>query len=160
MTTRRDWIRLTAGVLFAGVPLSAQRAGPMTAARTGASNDNALEVWKSPTCGCCALWVTHMRTNGFVPTVHDVQDVAVFKRKYGVPAALESCHTAVVGGYAFEGHVPADLLRQVLKQRPAIVGLAVPGMPMGSPGMEGPRKDAYDVIAFDKAGKTSVFAKR
>jgi hypothetical protein len=163
MTTRRDWLRLTTGVLLAGIPVGALRAQRSTGAaapRPTGANANAIEVWKSPTCGCCAQWVTHMRTNGFVPTVHDVEDVAVFKRKLGVPAKLESCHTAVVGGYAFEGHVPADLVRQVLKQRPAILGLAVPGMPMGSPGMEGPRKDAYDVVAFDKTGKTSVFAKR
>jgi hypothetical protein len=101
-----------------------------------------------------------MEKNGFRPRVHDVNDVSPYKRKYGVPAALESCHTAVVGGYALEGHVPADLVRQILTQKPNIAGLAVPGMPMGSPGMEGPRKDNYDVIAFDKTGKTSVFAKR
>ena len=103
-----------------------------------------------------------MRSNGFRPVVHDVADVAPIKRKYGVPVALESCHTALVGGYAVEGHVPADVVRALLKQRPAgIIGIAAPGMPVGSPGMEmGGRKDKYDVIAFTRTGTTSVFAKR
>jgi hypothetical protein len=125
-----------------------------------AADDNDLEVWKSLTCGCCTAWVTHMRTNGFRPTVHDVADVTPCKRRAGVPASLESCHTALVGGYAVAGHVPADLVRRMLKERPAIVGLAVPGMPMGSPGMEGPRKDPYDDLTFAKNGRTSVYAKR
>lgn len=153
MTTRREWLRLATGALIA-VPAG------LAGVRLAGADDNDIEIWKSPSCGCCLQWVNHMRTNGFRPNVHDVLDVAPFKRKYGVPAALESCHTAVVGGYALEGHVPADLVRQILKQRPAILGLAVPGMPAGSPGMEGPTKDKYDVIAFDKSGKTSVFAKR
>ena len=127
----------------------------------GAQSQTVIEIWKTPTCGCCALWVNHMRANGFRPTVHDVPDVSPIKRKLGVPAALESCHTAVVDGFAIEGHVPADVVRTMLKERPRIAGIAVAGMPMGSPGMEqGPRKDPYNVVAFDKAGRTSVYAKR
>jgi hypothetical protein len=101
-----------------------------------------------------------MRVNGFEIRVSDVQDVSPFRRKHGVPTALSSCHTATVDGYTIEGHVPADIVRQLLKQQPRILGIAVPGMPMGSPGMEGPRKDKYDVIAFTKDGKTTVFASR
>jgi hypothetical protein len=151
MTTRRDLLKITVGTLLAGVPARVI---------AGAQSGNAIEVWKSPACGCCRLWVDHMRANGFQPTVHDVPDVVPVKRKLGVPSALESCHTAVVGGYAVEGHVPADVVRQMLKQRPQIAGLAVPGMPMGSPGMEGPRKDPYNVVAFERNGRTSVFARR
>lgn len=144
-------MRLAAGALLVAAP-----AGVLIAA-----DDNDIEIWKSPTCGCCGNWVTHMRSNGFRPVVHDVADVAPIKRKHGVPVALESCHTGIVGGYAIEGHVPADVVRALLKQRPAVLGIAVPGMPVGSPGMEmGARKDKYDVIAFTKAGTTSVFAKR
>jgi hypothetical protein len=153
MTTRREWLRLAAGAFILGTPA-------LSLPARLAADDNDIDVWKSPTCGCCRLWVDHMRANGFRPRVQDVPDVTPFKRKYGVPAPLESCHTAVVAGYALEGHVPADVVRQLLKQRPRVVGLAVPGMPMGSPGMEGPRKDKYDVIAFEKGGKTSVFARR
>ena len=156
MTTRRDWLRLTVGALLLGGPARALGAAPFLA-----QNENAIEIWKSPTCGCCKLWVDHMRANGFQPTVHDVQDVGPFKRKLGVPPTLESCHTGVVGGYALEGHVPADVVRQMLKQRPQVAGLAVPGMPMGSPGMESPyvKAESYDVMSFDKSGTTRVFAK-
>jgi hypothetical protein len=146
--SRREWLWSAAGVLV------------LTPASLIALDDNDIDIWKSPTCGCCKLWVDHMRANGFRPRTQDVADVTPFKRKYGVPVALESCHTAIVAGYAIEGHVPADVVRQLLKQRPQILGLAVPGMPMGSPGMEGSRKDPYDVVAFDKSGKGSVFAKR
>lgn len=149
--TRREWLTMTAGMVMAGLPAGL---------RLIAADDTAIEIWKSPTCGCCEYWVTHMRTNGFIPTVHNLDDVSPIKRKYGVPSSLASCHTAVVGGFAIEGHVPADVVKQALKERPAILGLAVPGMPMGAPGMEGPRKDPYDVIAFDRAGKTRVYAKR
>lgn len=101
-----------------------------------------------------------MTKAGFAATVHDVPDVAPMKKTLRVPASLHSCHTAVVGKYAIEGHVPADLIHKMLKEKPAIAGLAVPGMPQGSPGMETGRKDPYDVVAFTTAGKTSVYAKR
>jgi hypothetical protein len=119
-----------------------------------------VTVYKSPTCGCCGKWVEHMRANGFEVTVTDMPDVAPVKDKQGVPSALRSCHTAMVGGYAIEGHVPADLVKKLLQEKPHAAGLAVPGMPMGSPGMEGGAKDAYNVVLFDKAGKTSVYATR
>ena len=120
-----------------------------------------IAIWKTPTCGCCSKWVEHMRAAGFTPKVTDMPDVSPIKRKHGVPVELESCHTAIVGGYTVEGHIPADVIQQMLKEKPAIVGIAVPGMPVGSPGMEaGTRKAAYNVMAFDKAGTTRVYAKR
>ncbi len=116
-------------------------------------------VYKSPSCGCCKSWVTHIEKNGFQAEIHDVDDVTPFKKQYHVPDAMASCHTAVVGAYVFEGHVPADLMHKVLKEKPAIIGLATPGMPQSAPGMD-MGKAPYDVIAFTKAGKTSVYAKR
>jgi hypothetical protein len=118
-------------------------------------------VYKSPTCGCCAKWVDHMRANGFKVTVHDVENVDPVKTSNGVPASLASCHTALVQGYVVEGHVPADVVQRLLKEHPSIVGIAAPGMPAGAPGMEmGGRKDKLDIIAFDKAGHTSVYTSR
>ena len=119
-----------------------------------------VAVYKSPSCGCCRSWVEHLRAHGFRVETHDVADVQPVKARHGVPAALASCHTALVGGYAVEGHVPADVVRRLLRERPRVAGVAVPGMPMGSPGMEGPRRDAYDVLTFDPAGKTAVYARR
>jgi hypothetical protein len=117
-----------------------------------------VDVYKDPTCGCCSLWVTHMKMRGFDTTVTDVPDIAAVKTKYHVPNQLRSCHTALVGGYVIEGHVPATDVQRLLKQRPKVVGLAVPGMPIGSPGMEGQNGRPYDVLTFDAAGKTTVFS--
>ena len=121
----------------------------------------AMQVYKSPTCGCCGKWVDHVKAAGFAPEVHDVADLSPVKTNGGVPPDLQSCHTAIIGGYTIEGHVPADVIRQLLAEKPRIAGIAVPGMPIGSPGMEvGARKDAYEVIAFTKDGNTSVYARR
>lgn len=119
-----------------------------------------VQVYKSPTCGCCANWVKHLQQHGFTTEVTETDDVAAVKAKYGVPDRVQSCHTAVVGGYVIEGHVPAADVQRLLKDRPPVVGLAVPGMPIGSPGMEVPsmKPQAYDVIAFDKQGQLKVFA--
>jgi hypothetical protein len=120
-----------------------------------------LTIYKSPTCGCCGKWVDHVKAYGFQTEVHDVEDINAIKTKHGVPANLTSCHTALVDRYVVEGHVPADVIQKLLKEKPAVVGIAAPGMPVGSPGMEmGARKDAYEIVAFLKNGKTSVFAKR
>jgi hypothetical protein len=117
-----------------------------------------VTVFKTRTCGCCGHWVEHMKANGFNVIVQDVDDTSVYRHKYGVPDALASCHTAIVNGYAIEGHVPAADIQRLLKTRPPKTkGLAVPGMVMGSPGMEGPRSDAYSVVAFDADGRSSVF---
>ena len=120
----------------------------------------AMTVYKSPTCGCCKGWVEHAQRAGFRVTVRDTNDVAPVKRAYGVDEKLYSCHTTVVGGYVVEGHVPLEDVKRLLAERPAVAGIAAPGMPVGSPGMEmGTQKDPYDVIAFTKDGKSSVYAK-
>ncbi len=117
-----------------------------------------ITVYKSPTCGCCKKWVKHLRDNGFKVKAVDVKNVVPYKIKHGVTQPLASCHTALVDGYTIEGHVPAADIKRLLKEKPKIKGLAVPGMPMGTPGMEGRRKDAYDVVTFDAKGKTGVFS--
>jgi hypothetical protein len=119
-----------------------------------------ITVYKSPTCGCCKEWVKHLRANGFSVTTKDVADVTPYKEANGVPPMLESCHTAKVNGYTIEGHVPAADIRRLLKERPKVRGLAVPGMPVGSPGMEqGAHKERYDVLSFDHTGNTRVYAR-
>ena len=118
-----------------------------------------IDVYKDPTCGCCANWVGHLQKNGFAAHSEDVADINAVKAKYNVPAALRSCHTAVVNGYVIEGHVPAADVKRLLTTRPAdVIGLAVPGMPVGSPGMEGSKPQAYQVLAFDKGGRSRIFA--
>lgn len=121
-----------------------------------------ITVYKTPSCGCCKLWVEHLAKNGFEPKSHDLPDLTDTKDTLRVPDALRSCHTAVVGRYVFEGHVPADLIKKfVAEKSTSYIGLAVPGMPAGSPGMEVPgRKDAYEVVAFTRDGKRAVYAKR
>jgi hypothetical protein len=120
-----------------------------------------LVIYKTPTCGCCQKWVEHVRASNFQTEVHDLESVDHIKARYGVPADLATCHTALIDNYVIEGHVPADAITKLLKEKPAVRGIAVPGMPAGSPGMEmGARKDRYEIIAFDKAGKKSVFARR
>ena len=121
-----------------------------------------ITVYKTPTCGCCKAWVEHLQKNGFTPTTHDLNDLSETKDTLGVPDALRSCHTAVIGRYVVEGHVPADLIRKVVAEKPAnVLGLAVPGMPVGSPGMEvSGQKSPYDVIAFTRDGKRTIYAKR
>ena len=127
----------------------------------GHKNDLPLvTVYKSQWCGCCTQWVAHMRDNGFEVKVEAMNDLSQIKARYSVTSELSSCHTAVVDGYVVEGHVPADLVSRMLRDRPDVVGLAVPGMPIGSPGMEGPNKEAYEVLTFDRAGATSVYAQR
>ena len=116
-----------------------------------------IAVYKSPTCGCCSAWVEHLRKNGFETRVHEVPDVSPYKDKYGVPEALASCHTAVVAGYTIEGHVPAADIRRLLRERPNGKGIAVPAMPLGSPGMPGPRNDPFQTLLFDASGNYVVF---
>ena len=119
------------------------------------------EVWKSPTCGCCKDWITHLEANGFRVKVHDVGNTAA-RARLKIAAKLGSCHTALVGRYAIEGHVPAADIQRLLKERPDAIGLAVPGMPHGSPGMDGPaygnRQDPYDVLLIAQDGSTRVFS--
>jgi len=117
-----------------------------------------VQVFKDATCGCCANWIEHLRRAGFAPTASNVADIQSVKDVYKVPAQARSCHTALVGGYVIEGHVPMADIQRLLKEKPAVAGLAVAGMPIGSPGMEGPNPRPYDVLAFDKSGKTTVFS--
>jgi hypothetical protein len=140
---------LLAALVLATVPLLAQqRPAPM------------VQIYKSPTCGCCANWVKHLQQAGFRTQVTDLDDVAAIKAQRGIPRAAHSCHTAVVDGYVIEGHVPATDVQRLLKERPAVVGIAVPGMPIGSPGMEVPnvKPQQYNVVSFDKQGQLKVFA--
>jgi hypothetical protein len=155
--TRRAWIARMATTALGGAALTSLLPRISAAAPT----PTPITVYKDPSCGCCKNWVEHLRANGFAPEVHDRSDMAALKDSLGVPAALRSCHTGVVGTYVIEGHVPAADVKQLLATKPAkTVGLAVPGMPAGSPGMEmGGRIDRYDVIAFASAGVTRVFAR-
>ena len=119
-----------------------------------------ITVYRSRTCGCCGKWVQHMKDHGFQVTEHIVEDMAAAPGRTRVPEKLRSCHIATIGRYVVEGHVPADVVKDMMKKRPEIEGIAVPGMPAGSPGMESPYPEKYDIVAWTKDGKTSVFAKR
>ncbi len=141
------------GLVLIGRNVSAQVAQPPAA--------RSMTVYKDPGCGCCSDWIEHVKKAGFSVAVRDSRDMDSVKASLGVPTALASCHTARIGSYVIEGHVPADLIVRLLKEQPAARGLAVPGMPVGSPGMEiGSRKDPYNVLLFDKAGKTRIYASR
>lgn len=124
------------------------------------ASEPVIEVYKSPTCGCCGKWAEHLKANGFTVRTHDTQDVASHKSRLGVPLGLGSCHTAEVNGYLVEGHVPAKDIRQLLKEKPDARGIVVPGMPVGSPGMEqGSRKGHYDVLLVKPDGKTQIYSR-
>ena len=150
---RRTALRWLAASATAGV------AAPLWA-RTPAADALAVEVWKDPSCGCCGDWIAHMQQNGFQVTTHDSGNNAV-RAKLGLPKPYASCHTALVGGYLVEGHVPAADVKRLLKEKPNALGLAVPGMPVGSPGMDGPvyggRRDAYDTVLVLRDGSSRVF---
>jgi len=119
-----------------------------------------IEVWKDPSCGCCKDWIKHLEADGFKVRVFETGNTAM-RGRLGIPAQLGSCHTARVGGYAVEGHVPTREIRRLLKERPTAIGLAVPAMPVGSPGMDGPeyrgRRDPYDVLLVAQGGRSTVF---
>lgn len=118
-----------------------------------------IVVYKSPTCGCCTKWIDHLEQNGFNVEAHDVKDVTPYKIHNLVTPELASCHTAIVDGYVIEGHVPASDIKRLIREHPPIHGLAVPGMPVGSPGMEqGNHKDNYNVISFDRQGNKWVYS--
>ena len=122
---------------------------------------SAIVVYKSPTCGCCEKWIDHLVASGFEVEVHDETDMNAIKAKNGVRPAYASCHTALIDGYVIEGHVPAEQIVRLLAEKPAVLGLSAPGMPMGSPGMESSdpsQHQDYDVVSFDGAGRTDVYA--
>lgn len=152
--TRRAWLGTAlcaTATAAASLPLLARAASP---------GPTPVEVWKDPNCGCCKDWVDHMQAHGFKATVHDTGNAAV-REKLGLPQKLGSCHTALVGGYLVEGHVPAADVQRLLRDKPRALGLAVPGMPVGSPGMDGAfyggRRDAYDVLLVARDGSARVF---
>lgn len=136
--------------------------GPMALAAVPAFAAGALptvEVFKNPSCGCCGAWVDHLKAAGFEVKVTMVDDTSVARKKYGLPDRFGSCHTAVVAGYVVEGHVPAADVKKLLAMKPVAIGIAGPGMPVGSPGMEmGSRKDPYQVLLVDKQGRERVFS--
>ena len=142
---RRAFVRATLALAIALPSASVMSAEKMT-------------VYKSPTCGCCSDWAEHMKKAGFDVEIRQVPDVLPYEQKFGVPQQLASCHVATVGGYVVEGHVPAADVKRLLRERPKATGIAVPGMPVGSPGMEqGPRKDRYETLLFDASGRFTVF---
>ena len=135
-------VSLSVGYIFLNKPATAEE----------------IMVYKSPTCGCCKKWVKHLESKGFEVKTKNMRDVKPIKNKFGVQAKFQSCHTAKIGKYFIEGHVPAKDIKRLLKEKPDIKGLSVPGMPMGSPGMEGHRKDKYNVVAIDKNNKHSIYS--
>ena len=139
---------------------SAATKGPLSPGLTSSSVALSLhaEVWKSPFCGCCKLWVRHLQANGFNVVAHDVSDSSVMRKQLGMPSQLGSCHSARIAGYAIEGHVPAADIKRLLAEKPDAIGLSAPGMPIGSPGMEqGDLRDRYDVLLVLRNGQTRVF---
>lgn len=116
-----------------------------------------VDVYKTAACGCCEGWIEHLKANGFSVKAQNVSDTGTYREKFGIPNDFGSCHTGFVQGYAVEGHVPAAEIKRLLAEKPKARGLAVPSMPLGSPGMEGPRKDPYDVYLVKADGSTSVY---
>ena len=148
-------LRLTIALLIA----FALPHGPALADQPAATR---LEVWKSPACGCCGKWAAHMEANAFHVTANDVSQSVLerIKREAGIGDDLAACHTARIGGYVIEGHVPAEAVTRLLEEKPDAIGIAVPGMPVGSPGMEfGDEKEAYDVLLVKKDGTTEVYSR-
>lgn len=125
-----------------------------------ASDPGTVEIWKDPYCGCCQAWADHLKAAGFEVKIHNSEQMDSVKAMNRVPQNLASCHTAKVGGYVIEGHVPASDIMRLLKEKPKVHGLTVPGMPLGSPGMEvsSGEKEAYDVLSFDDSGKAAVYS--
>ena len=146
------------GLAALGAAAAAAAVAAPSLARAATGAQPLVEVWKDPNCGCCGDWVKHLEAEGFRVKVHDTGNTAI-RTRLGVAQKYGSCHTGLVGGYAIEGHVPAREIRRLLREKPDAIGLAVPGMPVGSPGMEveGTRRDAFDVVLFDDAGGRKVW---
>ena len=144
--TRRTLVVASFGAAVLGIPRVARAQGLPE-----------IAVYKGQACDCCNEWVKHLRANGFKVQAHEVGDLGRTRQKYGVPQALASCHTASVGGYAIEGHVPAADIKRLLKERPKAAGLAVPGMPQDAPGMDLAKGEPYDVLLFDTEGRYKVY---
>ena len=157
--SRRTWLLQASAATLAALTAPAWAAAP-TATPAAPATRPLVEVWKDPNCGCCQDWIAHMEQNGFAVKVHNTGNNAI-RARLGLPQKLGSCHTARVQGYVLEGHVPATEVQRLLQTRPRALGLAVPGMPVGSPGMDGPayggRRDPYDVLLVRLDGSTAVF---
>jgi hypothetical protein len=154
---KKDFVRTMAlTVAFASLALTtaAVRSSPSDAP----AKKPVITVYKDPSCGCCKNWIAHLIKHGYRVDAKDSPNMTEIKRTLGVPTGLTACHTAMVNGYLIEGHVPAADIDRLLAQKPKVAGLAVPGMPAGSPGMEGASAQRYQVLTFDKSGKTTVFA--
>ena len=150
--------KLIAGVAVIGVVITLIILQEMKYEDESPKETVPITVYKSPSCKCCNKWVDHLEDNGFNVNTVNKFDMKSIKTREGVPRQLSSCHTALVGGYVIEGHVPAGDIKRLLKEQPDVSGLSVPGMPMGSPGMEGDRKDAYNVMTFTKDGGGTIFS--
>lgn len=140
-----SYVLKTAVAALLAAPVLASAAAPV------------IDVYKSAYCGCCGDWVKHLESNGFTVKIHNVANPSDYREKHGIPNDLGSCHTGVVDGYAVEGHVPASDVKRLLAEKPKAKGLTAPGMPLGSPGMEGPRKDPYDVILVEGNSRSRVY---
>lgn len=154
---------LAASAAAVGLALAAGRAPASASAATvvaalAEAPPLEITVYRSPACGCCKAWATHLEQNGFTVKQVELDDLSEIKAQAGITQRLASCHTALIGRYAIEGHVPAADIKRLMAEKPAVAGLTAPGMPQGSPGMEGGRKDPYDVLAFTRDGKTTVWA--
>jgi len=157
---RRSALLLLTCVLSAGCgDAEAAPDGAVLAAASvvGADLPSVL-VYKTPTCGCCNGWIEHLEAAGFTVDARNISDIMSVKRDGGVPVQMSSCHTAIVDGYVVEGHVPADQVKRLLAERPDVAGIAVPGMPVGSPGMEGAGAQPYQVLSFTHDGTAAVYA--
>jgi hypothetical protein len=154
------WSRIVPVVLAVAAVASLGAASSGRRPTTPSEAVSVITVYKSASCGCCKKWVEYLQANGFQVKTVDLDDLSEIKAASGVPRSLQTCHTAVVEGYVVEGHVPVDALRKLLHDRPKVAGIGVPGMPVGSPGMDGSPAQAYDVMSWDKTGKTSVYAKK
>jgi hypothetical protein len=157
MIDRRAFVIRVSGLIAGGM------AGTRLAAEVSGSSAKpmAITVYKSSSCGCCTSWVEYVRDNGFEPTVHDEEDMDAIKAQLGVPEGVRSCHTALVGKYLIEGHVPASDIKRLVAEQAGVAGLAVPGMPSGTPGMAqaGAKIAGFEVVAFQQDGTTKTFAR-
>ena len=153
--SRRQILRSLAAIAGTGLFVAAHRSA-------AAAPETKIDVWKSPTCGCCVDWIKHVQASGFTVNAINVPDSRHMRARFGMPAKYASCHTALIGGYVIEGHVPAREIKRLLREKPQALGISVPGMPVGSPGMDGPTygglRDPYDVLLVLNDGTARVFA--
>lgn len=150
-------VLLLVGALLIGGVIYLNASGGAVPVEAADLKGLAAVVYKSPTCGCCQNYVSYLRKAGLKVTVEETSNMNEIKQRYGVPAALSSCHTVAIGDYVVEGHIPVEAIAKLMKDRPALAGIALPGMPVGSPGMPGPKSGAWDIYGLSKSGEQSVF---